>query len=67
MLIPLNSCHMGISRNRRTFHWTRQQKSLKKLLNWIPSDALPLLASGAGIGAIAPRKMLPWEALQEHP
>ena len=66
LLIPLNSCHMGISRNRRTFHWTRQQKSLEKLLNWIPSNALPLLASGAGLGAIAPQKLLSWEALQLH-
>ena len=63
LLIPINSKKLGIVRNRRTFHWTRSQKSLQKLLDWIPLNASPELASGAGLDAIAPRKTLPWECL----
>ena len=64
LLIPINSCDLGIFRNPRTFHWPMQQKSFKKLLQWIPPNASPRLASGASLEALGSDKLLSWESLK---
>ncbi len=65
LLIPTNSNQLASLRTPRTFHWTRQAKSLSKLREWLPSDALPSLASGASLRAFGDQKIVEWEAWQE--
>ena len=46
LLIPTKLDQLKPFRTRTTFHWTRYQKSLQKLRQWIPWEQRPLLASG---------------------
>jgi len=61
LLIPLKSNQLIALHTRRTFHWTRQQKSLVKLREWIPRDSSPLLVSGAGSQSLGSGHLVPWE------
>ena len=61
LLIPLKKNHFGALRTRKTFHWTRYQKSLGKLGKWLPSDASPELASGAGLQSFSGGTLGHWE------
>ena len=64
LLTPLGPGRLGPMRHARTFHWSRQLLSLKRLRRWIPSDASPDLASGAGLGALRGARLVPfsgWE------
>ncbi len=65
LLIHLDSGRLSSVHGKSTFHWTRQQKSLKKLRNWVPLNSLPQLASGVGHGRSVGSELLPWEAWQE--
>lgn len=67
LLIPVGVDHLAPIRQRRTFHWPRQQRSLEKLLDWLPANACPSLASGAGLGALRGAKLMPWEAWKDRP
>ncbi len=61
LLIPLKSNLLGPFRTKRTFHWTRQQKSLKKLCGWLPLDPRPSLASGAGLQGLGGGSLFAWK------
>ena len=65
LLIPLKLNQMAALRTRSTFHWTRQQKSLKKLRKWLPRDLRPSLASGAGAQSCGGGRLHKWEAWQD--
>ena len=62
LLIPVNSLQIVSLRNRSTFHWSIQQKSLKKLRDWLPSEASPLLASGSCLPSNLEKKLFAWES-----
>lgn len=66
LLIPVAFRQLAPLKDRRTFHWPRQLKSLEKLRQWIPSDVRPVLASGAALGLLRGQKIAPWEAWQEQ-
>ena len=65
LLIPLKLNYLVGVRTKRTFHWTRQKKSLKKLRQWLPRDQRPALASGAWRGPFDGGKLDDWEGWQE--
>ena len=58
LLTPLGRGQLGPLRHRRTFHWPRQLRSLEHLQRWIPADASPYLASGAGLGALRGERLV---------
>ena len=60
LLTPLAPGRLGPLRHGRTFHWPRQLESLHRLRGWIPSDASPQLASGAGLGALRGGRLVPF-------
>ena len=60
LLTPLAPGRLGPLRHGRTFHWPRQLGSLQRLRGWIPSDARPQLASGAGLGALRGERLVPF-------
>ncbi|WP_269623339.1 MBL fold metallo-hydrolase [Prochlorococcus marinus] len=64
LLIPVATDQLGLIRSKRTFHWSIQKKSFKKLCQWIRSDQLPLLASGGSVHLLGDEKILPWGAVQ---
>ena len=49
LIIPLDLERLAAVRNRGTFHWNRQTKSLARLLNWLPPEASTGLASGGNL------------------
>ena len=61
LLIPVATDQLAALPNRRTFHWPRQQRSLAKLRKWLPRDARPLLASGAGLGMLSGKELVAWQ------
>ncbi|MEB3253893.1 MAG: MBL fold metallo-hydrolase [Synechococcus sp.] len=60
LLTPLGPGQLGPLRHGRTFHWPRQLASLERLRGWLPSDASPALASGAGLGALRGERLVPF-------
>jgi len=46
LLIPFDSYKLASLRNRKTFHWSTQLKSIQKIKKRFPSKPFPLLASG---------------------
>ncbi len=66
LLIPKKSNFLVAVQTRRTFHWTRYQKSLVKVRHWIPRNPFPRLASGVGRNDFGGGKLYEWEAWQEH-
>ncbi len=62
LLIPVAVGELSAVKTRRTFHWLRQKRSLEKLRNWISSDPLPLLASGAALGLLGGARLFGWDA-----
>ncbi len=65
LLIPVGPNQLASLANSRTFHWTRQQKSVKKLREWIPPNRFPDLASGAGLGALGGSELVVWHGWEE--
>ncbi len=65
LLIPLKLNQLVAFRTKRTFHWTRQQKSLEKLRKWLPRDPLPSLASGVGAKSVGGGALVDWEGWKE--
>ena len=65
LLIPMKLNRLVAFRTRRTFHWTRQQKSLEKLRKWLPENPRPSLASGAGIQSAGGGKLVEWEGWKD--
>ena len=62
LLLPLSFDEIGSKKNKKTFHWTTQQNSLKKVCQWIPSDPFPSLAPGAAVDELDCAKLFSWEA-----
>ena len=60
LLTPLAPGRLGPLRHGRTFHWPRQLASLERLRAWLPSEARPALASGAGLGALRGEHLVPF-------
>lgn len=60
LLTPLAPGRLGPLRHGRTFHWPRQLASLERLRAWLPADASPALASGAGLGALRGERLVPF-------
>ena len=60
LLTPLAPGRLGPLRHGRTFHWPRQLASLERLRAWLPADANPALASGAGLGALRGERLVPF-------
>ena len=67
LLIPVAFRQLAPLKDRRTFHWPRQLKSLEKMRQWIPANARSALASGAPLGAFRGQGLAPWEAWPEQP
>ena len=65
LLTPLSPGCLGPLRNGRTFHWPRQLRSLQELGRWIPADASPDLASGAGLGALRGERLVPYSGWEK--
>ena len=65
LLIPLKLNSLAALRNRRTFHWTRQQKSLKKLRQWLPQELRPSLASGVESQNVKAGELVDWDGWEE--
>lgn len=62
LLVPVAADSLAPLRHRRTFHWPRQQRSLERLREWLPSEATPALASGAGLGALRGGRLAPFSS-----
>ena len=60
LLTPLGPGQLGPMRHGRTFHWPRQLASLERLRGWLPPEASPVLASGAGLGALRGERLVPF-------
>ena len=60
LLTPLGPGQLGPMRHGRTFHWPRQLASLERLRGWLPPEASPALASGAGLGALRGERLVPF-------
>ena len=62
LLVPVAAESLAPLQHRRTFHWPRQQRSLERLREWLPSEATPALASGAGLGALRGGRLAPFSS-----
>ena len=62
LLVPVAKDQMAPLQHRRTFHWPRQQRSLRQLRRWLPSEATPGLASGAALGALCGGYLAPFRS-----
>ncbi len=62
LLIPVAENRLASLRTSSTFHWPRQQKSLEKLIEWIPSNAFPSLASAKAPPGEQGGGLMPWTA-----
>ena len=60
LLTPFGPGQLGPMRHGRTFHWPRQLASLERLRGWLPPEARPVLASGAGLGALRGERLVPF-------
>ena len=58
LLTPLAPGRLGPLRHGRTFHWPRQLASLERVRAWLPPEARPALASGAGLGALRGERLV---------
>ncbi len=66
LLIPISERRLASCPTGRTFHRTRQRRSLEKLRSWIPSNASPSLASGAALGMLKAEPLVPWEGWEHE-
>ena len=62
LLVPVAKHQLAPMQHRRTFHWPRQLRSLRRLHQWLPSEAAPALASGAGLGALNGAHLVPFSS-----
>jgi glyoxylase-like metal-dependent hydrolase (beta-lactamase superfamily II) len=52
LLVPVAPGALAPLRTARTFHWSRQLDSLRRLLDWLPPQAPAWIATGAALGAL---------------
>ncbi len=64
LLIPVAKKQMDFVRTRMTFHWTMQQKSIKKLRECIPLDPPLLLASSENYHLLGEDDLLSWDSVR---
>ncbi len=62
LLRPVANDQISSICTRMTFHWSTQQKSIRKLRKRITTDPLPSLACGITLSSIGSGKLLPWNA-----
>ena len=66
LLVPCDKDQLAPLQHRRTFHWPRQQRSLHRLRHWLPPEASPELASGAGLGALRGAHLAPFHSRNQQ-
>ena len=66
LLVPVEKDQLAPLQHRRTFHWHRQQRSLRQLRRWLPSEATPELASGAALGALCGGHLAPFSSWNQQ-
>ena len=66
LLVPVAKDQLAPLQHRRTFHWPRQQHSLRQLCRWLPSEAAPALASGTGLGALRGNHLAPFNSWNQQ-
>ena len=66
LLVPCDKDQLAPLQHRRTFHWPRQQRSLHRLRRWLPPEAAPELASGAGLGALRGAHLAPFHSWNQQ-
>ena len=66
LLIPVATDRVSSIRNKRTFHWTFQQKSLTKMCKWLPPESFPSLASSCPLGSSSECTLYPWGAWNQY-
>jgi glyoxylase-like metal-dependent hydrolase (beta-lactamase superfamily II) len=59
LLVPVAPGQAAPLRTPRTFHWPRQQRSLRRLLSWLPAGSPGWIATGAGLGALRGEALIP--------
>ncbi|MDM7952539.1 MAG: MBL fold metallo-hydrolase [Cyanobium sp. CZS 25K] len=58
LLVPVAPGHVAPLRQRGTFHWGRQLRSVERLRRWLPAGSPDWIASGAGLGALRGPKLV---------
>ncbi len=61
LLIPTKSQKLSAFPNRSSFHRARYHKSLQSLLDWIPLNSSPALASGVGSRSLNCVDLFEWK------
>ncbi|KAF0652095.1 hypothetical protein L107_14417 [Cyanobium sp. Copco_Reservoir_LC18] len=58
LLVPVAPARVAPLRQRGTFHWGRQLRSIERLRGWLPPGSPGWIASGAGLGALRGEKLV---------
>ncbi len=58
LLVPVAPARVAPLRQRGTFHWGRQLRSVERLRRWLPPGCPGWIASGAGLGALRGEKLV---------
>ncbi len=58
LLVPVAPARVAPLRQRGTFHWGRQLRSVERLRRWLPPGSPGWIASGAGLGALRGAKLV---------
>jgi glyoxylase-like metal-dependent hydrolase (beta-lactamase superfamily II) len=58
LLVPVGPARVAPLRQRGTFHWGRQLRSIGRLREWLPPGSPGWIASGAGLGALRGEKLV---------
>ncbi len=64
LLVPVAPARVSPLRQRGTFHWGRQLRSVERLRQWLPAGSPDWIASGAGLGALRGPKLVEQGAAQ---
>jgi hypothetical protein len=59
LLVPVGPDVLAPLRTARTFHWRRQQSSLRRLCSWLPGGSPSWIATGAALGALRGEVLVP--------
>ena len=59
LLVPIGPAALAPLRTARTFHWQRQQTSLRRLCSWLPEGSPSWIATAAALGALRGEALVP--------